>query len=165
MTHRKHRPTHIEMLCTVLGHAPGHTLTRDALYQELCSRYTPWSRTDFDTRLERALADDRCPVHAVRGAGNKVRWTGGTALVRGGAGDRFSVISVAPTSLPHDRLTPSHRVGDRHSDLPTRSSVVLLRPALKYPLIRRNAPAPRLRQATKMPRASTTETPSELDVT
>ena len=76
MTHRKHRPTHIEMLCTVLGHAPGHTLTRDALYQELCSRYTPWSRTDFDTRLERALADDRCPVHAVRGAGNKVRWTG-----------------------------------------------------------------------------------------
>ncbi len=77
-THRRktNRPSHLDMVCEVLGVAPGHTLTRDELFERLNARYTPWDRADFDSRLDRFVADDHCPIASLRGRGSKVRWTG-----------------------------------------------------------------------------------------
>lgn len=75
------------------------------LFQELLALDTPWSRTDFTPDWNAPLAHDRCPVHAVRGAGNKASLDGDRngAVDRSGAGLYHD---VANSLLTHGIPTP-----------------------------------------------------------
>jgi hypothetical protein len=103
------QPTNLEMVCRVLKNQEGQTATRENLYALMCDEFKPWERSVFEERLASYIDDDACPIAAVKGPGDKVRYTGSE---RGG-GDLGSGLYLAVEGVLRANGIPQTRSANR----------------------------------------------------
>ncbi len=103
------QPTNLEMVCRVLRDQEGQTATREALYALMSSKFKRWDRSVFDERLASYIDDDTCPIAAVKGPGQRVRYTGSE---RGG-GDLGSGLYLAVEGVLRANGIPQTRSANR----------------------------------------------------
>lgn len=97
----------------VLEEADGHELSRSELLKRINGRWTAWSPTDFDRKLNACLADDRCPIKAMPGEGDRVRLTG----AEHGGGRTGSGLHVEARAILDRHGLPRSRGGDRSVEI------------------------------------------------
>jgi hypothetical protein len=71
---RINRITDTGKIREILEQAEGHELSRRQLLERINERWSPWSRDEFDRKLDTFIADGGCPIAAM--PGDRVRFTG-----------------------------------------------------------------------------------------